>query len=199
MQTTQLPTTTRRQTTRPALVGLPKAQPRRPLLLPRFALEEEVRRLNYYRGLLAAGYRSALTPGLTAETLRSERIALRIPFPELDAVPLWSARRSDGMISIPFIEFILGQMIASVDRLCRAMGTRKALGDLVESRPALRRALSEASRGGPEVVPLPRLSDIFLPPAFVDRLCREGGLLDRVVTRSEEMVDVGDRGSLTVV
>jgi hypothetical protein len=174
----------------------------RPLLpapLARPVLEEELGRLRYFRGLLQAGYRSASIPGLGAETLRSERIALRIALPELDAVTLWSARRSDGMISIPFIEYILAQIQGSLDRLCRGVGRHRVPGDLVQSRPALRQAIGEACRDGLEEAVLPRLSDLFLDPALVDRLCREGGLVDRVVTRCEEMIGLGDRRSIRVV
>ena len=114
----------------------------------RTLLASEVDRMRYFRDLLRAGRGAALRPGSGGETLRRDRIALRIPLPELDAVPLWSVRRADGMISIPFIEYIIGQMLASAQRIGRAAGLEEGEDALVEVR-SLRRALVQVNSGDP--------------------------------------------------
>jgi len=70
---------------------------------------EELDRMRYFRNLLEMGYRHALLPDEDPDTLRSQRVALGIPLPELDLVPVWSCRTPDGTFSIPFIDFLLGQ------------------------------------------------------------------------------------------
>jgi hypothetical protein len=159
---------------------------------------EEVARMRYFRNLLSAGRRAALHPGSEGETLRADRIALRIPLSELDAVPLWSVRRADGMISIPFIESILGQVLASAQRIGRAAGREDGEDALVEVR-GLRRALVQVNSGGPEALLLPPLHDIYLPAVLVERICGADGVLERVVSRAEALAGLGETGGFPVV
>ena len=153
----------------------------------------ELRRMRFFRDLLAQGYRSALAPGLDATTLRAERIALGLDLPELDAVACWSIRRADGTVSIPFIEFILGRMIASLDAFVLAMRERRTGGPLSEARCALGRALRRAGRGSGGSLTVPRLSDAFLPEPFVAALCGPGGLLDGIVEKCEALASPAGR------
>jgi hypothetical protein len=164
----------------------------------RTLLAGEVDRMRYFRDLLRAGRGAALHPGSGGETLRRDRIALRIPLPELDAVPLWSVRRADGMISIPFIEYIIGQVLASAQRIGRAAGLEEGEDALVEVR-SLRRALVQVNSGGPEALLLPRLNDVYLPAVLVERLCGAGGILERMVSRAEALAGLGETGGFTVV
>ncbi|HEU4402098.1 MAG TPA: hypothetical protein VFT43_08330, partial [Candidatus Polarisedimenticolia bacterium] len=98
-----------------------------------------LRRLYYYLELLAAGYRHALKPEPLVRSLRAERIALGIDLPELDTVPLWSVRRQDGSMSIPFIEFILGQIGDSLESFCGTVETAppQAIEKLMDDRRAV--------------------------------------------------------------
>jgi hypothetical protein len=159
---------------------------------------EDLERMRYFRNLLRSGRRAALQPGSEGETLRGDRIALRIPLPELDAVPLWSVRRADGMISIPFIEYILGQVLASALRIGRAAGREEGEDALVEVR-SLRRSLLQVNSGGPEALLLPRLIDVYLPAVLVERICGADGILERVVTRAEAMAGLGETGGFSVI
>jgi hypothetical protein len=161
-------------------------------------LAGEVDRVRYFRDLLRAGRGAALQPGSGGETLRRDRIALRIPLPELDAVPLWSVRRADGMISIPFIEYVMGQVLASAQRIGMAAGREEGEDALVEVR-SLRRTLVQVNSGGPEALLLPRLNDVYLPAVLVERLCGAGGILERVVSRAEALAGLGETGGFTIV
>lgn len=158
----------------------------------------EVDRMRYFRDLLRAGRGAALRPGAGGETLRRDRIALRIAFPELDAVPLWSVRRADGMICIPFIEYTMGQVLASAQRIGRAAGLGEGEDALVEVR-SLRRALVQVNSGGPEALLLPRLNDVYLPAVLVERICGAGGILERVVSRAEALAGLGETGGFNIV
>jgi len=71
-----------------------------------------------------SGARQALRPHVEPRSLRAERIALGIDLPELDAAPLWSTRRADGKISIPFVEYLLGQIWVSLESFCAGIGPR---------------------------------------------------------------------------
>jgi hypothetical protein len=141
----------------------------------------EIRKIRYFRDLLAEGYRSALEPGRDPLLLRSERVALGIDRPELDAVPYWSSRRDDGMVSIPFIEYVLGQIRDILDGMVLHAGPSVRREQVAGPRAALTRALREANRGGPGALAAPRLGDAFLPGAFVAGLCDRGALLDQVL------------------
>jgi hypothetical protein len=67
-----------------------------------------LRRLRYFHDLLTSAFTASQSADLTSGTLRTERIALAIDRPELDAVALWTARRDDGAVAIPFVEYLLG-------------------------------------------------------------------------------------------
>jgi hypothetical protein len=153
---------------------------------------EDLERMRYFRNLLRAGRRAALQPGSEGETLRGDRIALRIALPELDAVPLWSVRRADGMISIPFIEYILGQVLASALRIGRMAGRGEGEDALVE-------VLVQVNSGGPGALLLPRLNDVYLPAVLVERICGADGILERVVSRAEAMAGLGETGGFSVI
>jgi hypothetical protein len=139
-----------------------------------------VRRLRYYVELVQTGYRHALRPDPLPHSLRAERIALGIDLPELDTVPLWSARREDGAVSVPFIEFILGQIAETIEALARS-----AAGDprACDALRAARRELLEAQEmiepaSGPRAA-LPRLRDLYLQEGIMSGLCGPEGILER--------------------
>lgn len=157
----------------------------------------EARRLRYFRDLLAAGYRHALAPDPQSRSLRAERIALGIDLPELDTVPLWSARRSDGLVSIPFIEFILAQICAILDAFCaEPQLTEHETGeDLAAVRRALGAILERASPGSAAPPALPRLGDIYVSQALLENLCAPDGLLDQIVRRCERCLTAGPQAS----
>ncbi len=140
------------------------------------------RRLHYFLDLLSAGYRQALQPDASFRSLRGERIALGIDIPELDTVPLWAARRADGSISIPFIEFILGQISQNLDEICGApgLGSSPSLRSLSELRFAIGSILKEAAPEGEADSSLPRLKDVYLPASVFDRLCGAGGFTEQI-------------------
>ena len=149
-----------------------------------------MRRMRYYRDLLAAGYRHALSPDPQSRSLRAERIALGIDLPELDTVPLWSARRADGMISIPFVEFLLAQICQALDemRADPGLASHEAEEDLAAARRALAAVLSRSSAGSEPAPSLPRLSDVYLSQGVLEQLCRDSGLLDQIVRRCEAVL-----------
>jgi hypothetical protein len=151
------------------------------------------RRLRFYRDLLLAGYRCALRPDPTPRSLRAERIALGIDHPELDAVPLWSVRRGDGAVAVPFVEFILGEMQRALDAICDALDTQSAprSAKLKELGADLRRVLETIGTegGGPA---LPRLSELFLTGDTLERLCGSpGGLLEQIVRACDSALLAG--------
>jgi len=148
----------------------------------------ELRRLRYLRDLLVEGFRAARTGDLPSGSLRVERVALGIGLPELDAVPLWSSGREDGAVSIPFIEFILAQFIASLGAFWSDLEDRGAAAGMLEHSHALEQALREANQGGATALALPRLGDTFLPELLVMRVCGHRGLLDRTVAECERLM-----------
>jgi hypothetical protein len=146
-------------------------------------------RLRYFRDLLVSGLRHALSPDPQSRTLRSERIALGIDLPELDTVPLWSARRDDGTVSIPFIEYLLSQICSTLEAL--GAEPRAIPPDAAEELRAARWALESILRqAGPDRGPaacLPRLSDVFISQTLLEQLCGREGLLDLTVRRCESI------------
>ena len=162
--------------------------------IPALPAARETRRLRYYRDLLLQGYRSAMNVEPPSTTLRTERIALGIDLPELDAVSSWSTRRKDGSVSIAFIEYALTQARGCLDDLRRAAAPGPEKSELLRQVRALDRLLEEASFYGAGPSALPRLGDLFLPAGLVSRLCAPGGLLDRVVDRCEAILWKGVQG-----
>jgi hypothetical protein len=139
-----------------------------------------VRRLRYYAGLLQAGYRHALRPDPLPRSLRAERIALGIDLPELDTVPLWSARRDDGALAVPFIEFILAQIAETLETLARSAEDDPRAGEAFDA--ARREVLAAQEQIDPASGPrpaLPRLRDLYLQEGFMQDLCGPGGILER--------------------
>lgn len=142
-------------------------------------LELQVRRLRYFMDLLETGYRQALQPDPLPHSLRAERIALGIDVPELDTVPLWSVKRADGAVAVPFIEFIIVEICGTLASIAEEAGlaATPAGEDLVVARRALRRVLEQASHGCATAPDLPRLGDIFLPQSVLEEVCGDAGLL----------------------
>jgi hypothetical protein len=139
-----------------------------------------VRRLRYYIDLLQTGYRHALRPDPLPRSLRAERIALGIDLPELDTVPLWSGRRDDGAVSLPFIEFILGQVGETLEALARSVMDDPSVCDaLLEGRRELLAVQETIDPAGGTSPALPQLRDLYLGPEIVGRLCGPEGLLER--------------------
>jgi len=124
-------------------------------------------------------------------SLRAERIALGIDLPELDTVPLWSIRGSDRTVSIPFIEFILGQIREALDRIrAQADAPRSGVSrETIAGLGALIRLLDETELVGAATPPLPRLADTFVPEELLDRLCGPDGLLAGTVRQCEALLD----------
>jgi hypothetical protein len=149
-----------------------------------------VDRLRYFRDLLVAGFRHALSPDPQSRTLRSERIALGVDLPELDTVPLWSVRRDDGTVSIPFIEYLLAQVCSTLEALGADSETTPpdAAEDLRAARLTLQSILERAAPDRPAAASLPRLSDVFISQSLLERLCGHQGLLDLTVRRCEAML-----------
>jgi hypothetical protein len=152
------------------------------------------RRLKYFTDLLQTGYRHALRPDPLPRSLRAERIALGIDVPELDTVPLWSARRDDGAVSVPFIDFILVQIKETLEALLDGAGMP----------PRVRDGLRACQRDLGEVLDLidptartrqsvPLLRDLYLPEAFLDDLCAPGGLLERQQELCGALLPAGTR------
>jgi hypothetical protein len=150
----------------------------------------QLRSLRYFLDLLDAGYRHALAPDPLTRSLRAERIALGIDLPELDTVPLWAMRRDDGSVSIPFIEFILGQIGQTVEALCSdpAYALTPEAEDLAGERRALGRVLERIVPAGDPVPSLPRLRDLFAPESLLEELCGTGGILERVARGAESLL-----------
>jgi hypothetical protein len=150
-------------------------------------------RLRYFRDLIVAGWRHALSPDPQSRTLRSERIALGIDLPELDTVPLWSVRREDGTVSIPFIEYLLSQICSTLEAL--TSDPDRVPSDAAEDLRAARQTLqSIIERAAPDRQPeagLPRLTDVFISQSLLERLCAPEGLLDLVVRRCETVLEAG--------
>ncbi|HEU4401433.1 MAG TPA: hypothetical protein VFT43_04955, partial [Candidatus Polarisedimenticolia bacterium] len=114
-----------------------------------------------------------------------ERIALGIDLPELDTVPLWSVRRQDGSMSIPFIEFILGQIGDSLESFCGTVETAppQAIEKLMEDRRAVAGMLEETAPAGEPLPLLPRLKDVFVPESLLERLYKADGMFEEIARR----------------
>ena len=156
-------------------------------------LELHVRRLRYFMDLLETGYRHALLPDPLPLSLRAERIALGINVPELDTVPLWSVKRSDGAVAIPFVEFIVTQICTTLEATADEAGlSGSAAGEeLVLARGTLRRVLEHASPGSATAAPdLPRLGDIFLSRDLLEQVCGPRGLLGAIAGQCEALLAV---------
>ena len=156
-------------------------------------LELHIRRLHYFMDLLESGYRHALLPDPLPLSLRAERIALGIDVPELDTVPLWSVKRPDGAVSIPFVEFIVTQICRTLEALADEAGLTgsAAAEDLVLARGTLRRVLEQASPGSATAAPdLPRLGDIFLSRDLLEEVCGSNGILGEIAGQCEALLAV---------
>jgi hypothetical protein len=154
-------------------------------------LELHVRRLHYFMDLLETGYRHALQPDPLPRSLRAERIALGVDVPELDTVPLWSVKRGDGAVAIPFVEFIVAEVCKILAAIADEAGlSGGAVGDdLLLSRAALRRVLEQASPGSATAAPnLPRLGDLFLPRELLEEICGPKGLLETIARQCEALL-----------
>ena len=147
-----------------------------------------LRRLRYFHGLLIDGFAAAQSANLPRGTLRSERIALGIDRPELDAVALWVARRDDGTVAIPFIEYLLGQFIGSLEMFLADLADTGAAADVTTLSTALEVTLKEANRRGEKALAVPQLGDSFLPAEFLERMCGREGLLDRALRQCERLL-----------
>ena len=149
-----------------------------------------VRRIRYYCSLLITGYHHALSPDPQSRSLRTERIALGIDLPELDTVPLWSTRREDGTVSIPFIEFILARICEGLDGLCAhpLLSARQAAAELTRARRGLGMILRETTPEG-EAPALPRLGDIYISEELLKELCGPEGLLLSLLKMPDMRVD----------
>jgi hypothetical protein len=146
-----------------------------------------VRRLRYFVDLLETGYRQALSPAPLPGSLRAARIALGIDWPELDTVPLWSVRRGEAMVAIPFIEFIFHEICRSLEDLWEEVDLdREIRASLNEGSRLLQRVLEAAGIDDVERKPsLPRLEDVFLPLDLLDEILGPGGRLAPIVRRCE--------------
>src|SRR5438093_9903060 len=155
------------------------------------ALELHVRRLHYFMDLLETGYRHALQPDPLPPSLRAKRIALGIDVPELDTVPLWSVKRPDGAVAIPFVEFIVTQICRTLEATADEAGlSGSAAGEeLILARGTLRRVLAQASPGSATAAPdLPRLGDLFLSRDLLEEICGPSGLLPAIAGRCEALL-----------
>lgn len=146
-----------------------------------------LQRLRFYVDLLGAGYHQALSTDPLSHCLRAERIALGIDLPELDAVPLWSSRRRDGTICVPFVEFILGQIIDTLNALLAEVASSdpSTANEIETVRDAVAGALETMGPGGKPSRLLPRLRDVFVPATTLDALCGPGGCLPPLVRLCE--------------
>ena len=156
-------------------------------------LELHVRRLHYFMNLLETGYRHALLPDPLPLSLRAERIALGIDVPELDTVPLWSVKRADGAVAIPFVEFIVTQICRTLEATADEAGlSGSAAGEeLVLARGTLRRILEQGSPGSATALPdLPRLGDIFLSRDLLEEVCGPNGILGEIAGQCDALLAV---------
>ena len=156
-------------------------------------LELHVRRLHYFMDLLETGFRHALQPDPLPRSLRAERIALGVDLPELDTVPLWSVKRADGAVAVPFVEFIVAEISKTLQTIAEEAGLAGSAegDDLVLARTGLRRVLEQASPGSATASPdLPRLGDIFLSRTLLDEVCGPGGILKTVARQCEMLLAV---------
>jgi hypothetical protein len=147
-----------------------------------------LRRLRYFHDLLALAFTSSQSADLPSGTLRTERIALAIDRPELDAVALWTARRDDGEVAIPFVEYLLGQFMSALESFLADLADPGAAAEVASLSAALEIALQEANRRGEQALKVPQLGDSFLPGPLLERLCGREGLLERTVARCQELL-----------
>lgn len=139
----------------------------------------ELRRLRYFRDLVCAAWRHASGGSDPHTTLRSERIALGIALPELDAVTLWSHRAADGTIALPFVEYLVSQLrLAAATLSGHDEAVRRRAGRPLRQ---LLRMLSERRDLDAGHDALPRLRDVFLPEEWLGRICAPGGIADQLV------------------
>ena len=155
--------------------------------------EVNLRRLRYFIDLLETGFRHALRPDPQASSLRAERIALGIDSAELDSVPLWSACRRDGTVSIPFIEFIANEIDRSIEVFAENIKSEapSAVGELRSRARALHLLLEKAGLRMNEVPVLPRLGDVFLSRDVLSEICGPPGVLQPIVRQCEETLMAG--------
>jgi len=155
--------------------------------------ELSFRRMRYFIDLVLEGEHSALQSDLLSRSLRAERIALGIDVPELDAVPLCSCRQPDGTISIPFIQFIVGQIAQCADAFFTSIeSASQPRSDAAQThRRALQTLLHEIDPGRTSPASPPRLTDVRLQPAILDRLCGAQGLLKTLQGQCEALLAVG--------
>lgn len=142
-----------------------------------------LRQLRYFRDLLALGFESTIWPDRSARTLRSERLALGIDLPELDAVAIWSVRCGDGTLEIPFADFILArarEAAAWFEPWDQDGALRRGLG-------RLQQALAAIAPPGRPVAALPRLEEVRLAESTVADLFGADGTLDRLVEACETL------------
>jgi hypothetical protein len=164
-------------------------RPRRPLTPAALHL----RTLRYYRELLGIGYRCALHPDPFPRSLRGERIALGIDVAELDTIPLWSTRRSDGALAIPMLGYILDSFSRCVEEFYGAIDGVAAgdSGDAEEAHQALRDELAAVLPRAAMDASVARLADVYIPADRLRRLCGPNGVLERILTACEALLEAG--------
>ena len=175
----------------PSLMG---HEPKAPSPVPEEALEA-LNRMRYFHNLLEQGYRHALQPGEDPDTLRTRRLALGIPLPELDLVPLWSRRAQDGTLSIPFIDYLLDQFLESLERFRRGRRAARRARAMLTENPTSSGTTQWARAGHSAQAALPILEDRFLPEAMLARLCGPRGVLGRILRRCENSISEGGAAS----
>lgn len=145
-----------------------------------------LRSIRYFADLLEAGYRQALNPNFMPGSLRATRIALGIDLPELDTVPLWSVKRSDGMVSIPFIEFIIAEIRKNLKALSAEAGLdRETVASLNEGSHILQRVLDAFGAEDGVGSSLPRLKDVFVSPRLLEEIAGPEGPLGLILRQCE--------------
>jgi len=154
--------------------------------------ELSFRRMRYFIDLVLEGRHSALQSDLLSRSLRAARIALGIDVPELDVVPLCSCRQPDGTISIPFIQFIVGQIAQCADAFFTSIesASQPRSAAAQTHRQALQALLHEIDPGRTSPAPPPRLTDVRLHPDLLDRLCGAQGLLKTLQEQCEGLLAV---------
>lgn len=154
--------------------------------------------MRYFRDLLEEGYQHAIFPEENPDTLRSRRLALGIPFPELDLVPLWSRRGSDGRVSIPFIDFIITHFLGSLERTRREVREAHRPHAMLWGNPTSSGTCQEWGADDTTPASLPILEDHFLPEATLARLCGPEGVLSQILRRCDNSIRGGSSGSVRV-
>jgi len=164
-----------------ATITPPVTPARSTSLQSRVQAQLDLRRLRFFCNLLTLGYQRAVNITTDPCTPRPERIALGIDFPELDTVPLWSFRRPDGAVSIPFIEFLLGEIVATSGRLAMEpfLASHPVTGELIRLCRLLPETLPLLEPAGGAHQP-PRLVDVFVAESTLEEICGEQGLLERI-------------------